>query len=102
MFRECMTIKEIVTAMEVGSELIKLFPGSAFGPSYVGAIQSPLPQASIMVTGGVKVDNVKQWFDAGVDAVGVGGELNKLGAKGQWDEITRVAAQYVQAVKEAR
>lgn len=98
----CMTIKEIVTAMEVGSELIKLFPGSAFGPSYVGAIQSPLPQVSIMVTGGVKVDNVKQWFDAGVDAVGVGGELNKLGAKGQWDEITRVAAQYVQAVKEAR
>lgn len=98
----CMTIKEIVTAMEYGSEMIKLFPGSAFGPGYIGAIQSPLPQVSIMVTGGVKLDNVKQWFDAGVDAIGVGGELNKLGAQGQFDEVTQVASQYVQAAKEAR
>ncbi|MEE0778586.1 MAG: bifunctional 4-hydroxy-2-oxoglutarate aldolase/2-dehydro-3-deoxy-phosphogluconate aldolase [Massilimicrobiota sp.] len=98
----CMTIKEIVTAMEYGSEMIKLFPGSAFGPGYIGAIQSPLPQVSIMVTGGVKLDNVKQWFHAGVDAIGVGGELNKLGAQGQFDEVTQVASQYVQAAKEAR
>ena len=98
----CMTIKEIITAMEYGSEMIKLFPGSAFGPGYIGAIQSPLPQVSIMVTGGVKLDNVKQWFHAGVDAIGVGGELNKLGAQGQFDEVTQVASQYVQAAKEAR
>ena len=39
----CMTITEIVTAMEAGSEIIKLFPGSAFGPGYIGAIKSPLP-----------------------------------------------------------
>ena len=26
----CMTIKEIITAMEYGCEIIKLFPGSAF------------------------------------------------------------------------
>lgn len=98
----CMTIKEIITAMEAGSEMIKLFPGSAFGPGYIGAIKSPLPQTSIMVTGGVKLDNVQQWFNAGVDAIGVGGELNKLGAQGQFDEVTKIAAQYVQAVKEAR
>ena len=97
-----MTIKEIVTAMEAGSEMIKLFPGSAFGPGYIGAIKSPLPQTSIKVTGGVKLDNVQQWFNAGVDAIGVGGELNKLGAQGQFDEVTKIAAQYVQAVKEAR
>lgn len=98
----CMTIKEIVTAMEAGSEIIKLFPGSAFGPGYIGAIQSPLPQVSIMVTGGVKLDNLDQWFDAGVDAIGVGGELNKLGAQGQFDEITRIAREYVQKTREAR
>lgn len=98
----CMTITEIVTAMEAGSEVIKLFPGSAFGPSYVGAIKSPLPQVSLMVTGGVKVDNLKEWFDAGVDAVGVGGELNKLGEQGKFDEITRIASEYVNKAKEAR
>lgn len=98
----CMTIKEIVTAMEAGSEIIKLFPGSAFGPGYIGAIKSPLPQVSIMVTGGVKLDNLDQWFKAGVDAIGVGGELNKLGAQGQFDEITRIAGEYVRKTKEAK
>lgn len=98
----CMTIKEIVTAMEAGCEIIKLFPGSAFGTGYIGAIKSPLPQASIMVTGGVKLDNLDQWFDAGVDAIGVGGELNKLGEQGQFDEITRIASEYVRKTSEAR
>lgn len=98
----CMTITEIVTAMEAGSEIIKLFPGSAFGPSYVGAIKSPLPHVSIMVTGGVKLDNLDKWFNAGVNAVGVGGELNKLGAEGKFDEITRIASEYVRKTNEAR
>lgn len=98
----CMTIKEIVTAMEAGSEIIKLFPGSAFGPGYVGAIKAPLPQVSLMVTGGVKLDNLDQWFQAGVDAIGVGGELNKLGETGQFSEITRIASEYVKKTSEAR
>lgn len=98
----CMTIKEIVTAMEAGSEIIKLFPGSAFGPGYIGAIRAPLPQVSIMVTGGVKLDNLDQWFHAGVDAIGVGGELNKLGTQGKFDEITRVASEYVKKTLEVR
>lgn len=98
----CMTIKEIVNAMETGSEIIKLFPGSAFGPSYIGAIKSPLPQVSLMVTGGVHLDNIHDWFRAGVDAVGIGGELNKLGSKNQFDEITRIAKEYVHKTREAR
>ena len=98
----CMTIKEIITAMEAGSEIVKLFPGSAFGPSYIGAVKSPLPQASMMVTGGVNLTNLDQWFKAGVDAIGVGGELNKLGAQGKWDEITAVASQYVAKAREVR
>lgn len=98
----CMTIREIVEAMEMGSEIIKLFPGSAFGPKYVGAIKSPLPQASLMVTGGVKLDNVDTWIHAGVDAIGVGGEFNTLGAKGDFVSITKMAKDYVEAVKKAR
>ncbi len=98
----CMTITEIVTAMEAGSEIIKLFPGSAFGPSYVGAIKSPLPHVSIMVTGGVKLNNLDQWFNVGVNAVGVGGEFNVLGVEGKFDEITHMAAQYVAKTKEVR
>lgn len=68
----CMTIREIVEAMEAGSEIIKLFPGSAFSPSYISAIKAPLPQVSLMVTGGVNLENAHQWFKAGVDAIGIG------------------------------
>ncbi|MFQ6792997.1 MAG: bifunctional 4-hydroxy-2-oxoglutarate aldolase/2-dehydro-3-deoxy-phosphogluconate aldolase [Thomasclavelia sp.] len=98
----CMTVTEIVTAMEAGSEMVKLFPGSVFSPSYIGAIRSPLPQVSIMVTGGVNLDNLDQWFKAGVDAIGVGGELNKLGANGKYLEITEIAKNYVTKVNEVR
>lgn len=98
----CMTIREIVEAMEMGSEIIKLFPGSAFGCKYVGAIKSPIPQVSLMVTGGVKLDNIGEWFDAGVDAVGIGGEFNTLGRLGKFTEITAMAKEYVKAVQSAR
>lgn len=98
----CMTITEIVTAMEAGSEIVKLFPGSAFGPKYISAVRSPLPQTTIMVTGGVNLNNVQEWLKAGADAVGVGGELNRLGAQGRFEEITTTVAAYVAAVKEVR
>lgn len=91
----CMTIREIVEALEAGSEMIKLFPGSAFSPSYIKAIKAPLPQASIMVTGGVSLDNAKDWFAAGVDAIGIGGELNKLATLGDFNQITEIAHKYV-------
>lgn len=91
----CMTITEITTAMESGCELIKLFPGSAFGPSYISAIKSPLPQVSIMVTGGVNLSNAKEWFQAGVEAIGIGGEINKFASAGNFEKITEIAKQYM-------
>ena len=94
----CMTITEIITAMESGCEMIKLFPGSTFGTKYISSIKSPLPQASIMVTGGVSLTNAKDWLDAGCDAIGIGGEFNKLGAQGKFDEITKMANDYIAIV----
>ena len=58
----CMTITEVITAMEAGVDIVKLFPGSAFGPSFVKAVKGPLPQANIMPTGGVSLENVDQWI----------------------------------------
>ena len=90
----CMTIREIVEAMEAGSEIIKLFPGSTFGPQYIKAIKSPLPQVSLMVTGGVNLKNAHEWFEAGVDAIGIGGELNQLASHSQYEQITKIANEY--------
>lgn len=94
----CMTITEMVTAMSYGCDIIKLFPGSAFGPDFIKAVKAPLPQINIMPTGGVSIDNIDQWIKNGVVAVGAGGKL----ASGPSEEITATAKLFVQKVKEAR
>lgn len=94
----CMTIKEMITAMEAGADVIKVFPGSAFGPSFIKAIKGPLPQAVLMPTGGVSLDNVDQWIKNGCIAVGAGGALTK----GSREDITETAKKFVSKIKEAR
>ncbi len=94
----CMTISEIIEAMEAGADIVKLFPGSAFGPDIVKAIKGPIPQANIMPTGGVNIDNVDQWIKNGCVAVGVGGGLTK----GSSEDITSTAKEFIDKIKEAR
>lgn len=73
----CGTLTEIAHAEEWGCEIIKLFPGSVYGPEFVKAIKGPQPWTSIMPTGGVTTEkeNLKAWFDAGVSCVGMGSQL---------------------------
>lgn len=91
----CMTITEMKEALKSGVDIIKLFPGSAFGPEIVKAFKAPMPQLNIMPTGGVGLDNMKDWFNAGVVAVGVGGNLLAPATKGDFAEVTKVAEQYM-------
>ena len=73
----CGTLTEINRAEELGCEIIKLFPGSTYGPGFVKAIKGPQPWTSVMPTGGVTTEgsNLKGWFDAGVTCVGMGSQL---------------------------
>lgn len=96
----CMTINEIKTAMKSGVDIVKLFPGSAYGPSIISAFKAPIPHLNIMPTGGVSLDNMKDWFDAGVVTVGVGGNLLAPAATGDFDKVTEVAQQYAAKMKE--
>ncbi len=98
----CMTISEIVEAMEAGADVIKVFPGNAFGPDFIKAIKGPLPQATLMPTGGVSLDNVDQWIKNGCIAVGVGGDLTAGAKTGNYQLITETAKSFVAKVKEAR
>ncbi len=97
-----MTIKEVVSAMEAGADIVKVFPGEAFGPKILKAIKGPVPQAKLMPTGGVDVSNVGEWIKAGACAVGAGGALTGGAATGDYKAITEKAKAFVQAVKEAR
>ncbi|TMW72294.1 bifunctional 2-keto-4-hydroxyglutarate aldolase/2-keto-3-deoxy-6-phosphogluconate aldolase [Alteribacter natronophilus] len=88
----CMTVKEMKEASEYGADLIKLFPGNHFAPGMIKAVKGPLPTVEIMPTGGVNLENMQDWLDAGAAAVGVGSEWNKA-YKSHGQEGVRQAAE---------
>ena len=73
----CGTLTEIGKAEELGCDIVKLFPGSVYGPGFIKAIKAPQPWTNIMPTGGVAPteENLKEWFDAGAICVGMGSKL---------------------------
>ncbi len=97
-----MTLRDIVEAMECGAGIIKLFPGESLGPEFVKAVKAPLPQAPLMPTGGVSLDNVAAWIKAGCVAVGVGGHLTAPAKKGDFEGVTAIAREFVARIQEAR
>ncbi|MEJ5258494.1 MAG: bifunctional 4-hydroxy-2-oxoglutarate aldolase/2-dehydro-3-deoxy-phosphogluconate aldolase [Fervidobacterium sp.] len=70
-----MTPTEIVKAMSHGHELLKVFPGEVLGPEFVKAMKGPFPDAKFIVTGGVSLENLDEWFKVGATAVGMGSSL---------------------------
>lgn len=98
----CMTPTEVITALEAGTDIIKIFPGNLFGPRMVKALKGPLPQVPFMPTGGVSLDNVQEWIASGCVAVGVGSELTAGAKTGNFALVTETARQFVAKVKEAR
>lgn len=93
-----MTVNEAIEAMEYGAEILKLFPGSAFDPSIIKAFKGPLPYANFMPTGGVDIDNVKDWFEAGAIAIATGSNLTKGAKTGNYELVTETARKFVEEV----
>ena len=97
-----MSIAEVVAGMEAGADIIKVFPGELFGPRILQSIHGPIPQAELMPTGGVSVDNVAQWIKAGAVAVGAGGSLTAGAKTGNYQQITDTARRFVEEIQSAR
>lgn len=98
----CMTLTEIQTAMKYGAEVIKAFPGSVLGTKFVHAIKAPLPQVNIMPTGGVNLENMKDWFAAGVVAIGAGSDLTGAAKNNDFAAVTKKAQAYHQELLRIR
>jgi len=96
------TVRDVVEAMESGADIVKVFPGEILGPAFVKAVKGPLPQAALMPTGGVSLENVAEWIHAGCVAVGVGGNLTAGAKKGDFQSITDLAKQFVDKIQKAR
>ncbi|WBW50209.1 bifunctional 2-keto-4-hydroxyglutarate aldolase/2-keto-3-deoxy-6-phosphogluconate aldolase [Peptoniphilus equinus] len=94
----CLSVNEILKALEYGVDVIKVFPGSAVGPDYIKAVHGPLPHVNLMPTGGVSLENIDEWFRRGVFAVGVGSNL----VSGSKEDIAGKAEAYLEAIREVR
>ena len=104
-FPGALTPTEIVTAWEAGADGIKVFPCSAMGGAkYIRALRGPFPQIEFVPTGGVNLDTISEFLEAGCCAVGVGGELvdAKSTAAGNYPVITDRAKQFVERARLAR
>ena len=97
-----MTPTEAITALEAGCDVIKIFPGNILGPAAISSFKGPLPQGEFMPSGGVDVDNVDQWIQAGAYAVGTGSSLTKGAKTGDFAAVTSKAQEFVAAVAAAR
>ena len=103
LFPGAFTPTEILAAYEAGADGVKVFPASALGPSYIKAVRAPLSHIPLLAVGGINEKNAAEFLRAGCVGLGVGGSLvNKQWiADGEWDKITALAKEYVQAVQEA-
>jgi 2-dehydro-3-deoxyphosphogluconate aldolase/(4S)-4-hydroxy-2-oxoglutarate aldolase len=99
-----LTPSEIVQAYSLGSDVVKVFPGSLGGPAYMKALRGPFPDIPMMPTGGVSPDNLVDWFKAGALAVGAGSKLcpTDWALEGRFEDITGRASEFVSAVEQAR
>lgn len=99
-----MTPTEVMGALGLGVDVVKIFPASLGGPSYLGALRGPFPDAPLMPTGGVTPDNLADWFRAGSVAVGAGGDLaNGASITGaDWADIEQRSARFAAALAATR
>lgn len=99
-----LTPSEVVRSFSLGSDVVKLFPGSLGGPAYLRALRGPFPEIPIMPTGGVSQENAAEWFAAGAFAIGAGSNLcpTTLAKAGRFDEISQIAREFADTVAAVR
>jgi 2-dehydro-3-deoxyphosphogluconate aldolase/(4S)-4-hydroxy-2-oxoglutarate aldolase len=96
------TATEILTATATGAQTMKLFPASCGGPSYLRALRGPFPTTAIVPTGGIRIDDIPAYFDAGATAVALGTELVGRSAPRSDADLEWIAAQAARATAAAR
>ncbi len=96
------TPTEAITALEYGVDILKLFPGDVATPKGLKALKGPLPQANIMPTGGVSLENVEEWFKAGAYAVGAGSFITKGAKTGDYKAVEDISREFVNKVQKVK
>jgi 2-dehydro-3-deoxyphosphogluconate aldolase/(4S)-4-hydroxy-2-oxoglutarate aldolase len=103
-FPGSMSPTEVLAAHRAGAEMVKVFPASVLGPAYIRGLKAPFPDIRLIPTGGITIESVPEYFEAGADALGVGGELfrKEWMNSGNWAAIEESAKAFIKAVEKAR
>lgn len=96
-----LTPSEIQIANRAGADFVKLFPITSMGPSYVKAVKAPLTNVKLLAVGGVNLDNMQEYLNAGVCGFGIGSNITpkKCIEEGNYEEIVALSKKYVEIVK---
>ncbi|MEX0313975.1 MAG: bifunctional 4-hydroxy-2-oxoglutarate aldolase/2-dehydro-3-deoxy-phosphogluconate aldolase [Allomuricauda sp.] len=95
------TPTEISNAIAFGADIIKLFPANQLGSSYYKSLKGPYADVKFFAVGGIGLNNIEEWFDAGIDGVGVGGTLitSEIKTLEEWEAIEYNASRFVDRLK---
>ena len=96
------TPSEIAQAYNQGASFAKIFPAGNFGVGYIKAIRGPISHIPMLAVGGIDKDNFVDYMKAGMAGIGVGSCLvnKKLIDAGEFEEITQLAKEFTEKMKE--
>ena len=100
-----LTPSEIMTAMQAGANMIKVFPcAQVGGPEYIKALRAPFPDAPFIASGGVNQVNAGDFIRKGASALGVRGELIPPDAVAHRDRnwIEELAGRFLTIIRRTR
>ena len=94
------TPTEIVAAWRSGADIVKVFPATSLGPQFFRDLRGPLPLVRLMPTGGVTIENAREFLAAGACCVGIGTALVDAEAveAGDWEALTSRARRLVESL----
>ncbi|WP_435373897.1 bifunctional 2-keto-4-hydroxyglutarate aldolase/2-keto-3-deoxy-6-phosphogluconate aldolase [Staphylococcus nepalensis] len=98
----CSSVTEITNALQHGVEVVKLFPGNLLGAKFIRDVHGPLPQAKMMPSGGISLENMEQWYNNGAFAIGIGSALTRNVKEGEEDIIVAQTREFVQKFQSIR
>ena len=92
------TPNEIFNCMKESFHFVKIFPASWTSPNKIKELKGPFPSLEFLPTGGINLDNIEEWFDAGATAVAVGSEITKFAKEKDFKKITETAKAFLETI----
>jgi 2-dehydro-3-deoxyphosphogluconate aldolase/(4S)-4-hydroxy-2-oxoglutarate aldolase len=95
------TPTEIVAAWRAGADIVKVFPATSLGPQFFRDLRGPLPHIRLMPTGGVTLENAREFIAAGACCVGIGTALldKKTIDADDWEALESSARRLVESLR---